>query len=169
MWRDWPHNLNRNLGVVSWLTYITAWDLGCNFNSYEQNIQSQDFAHFTVPIWEKKQIQNHLIMKVTVVEEAQVFSPGLASAPQGSWVLPSSPLRSPGLHKALHGSPKLPSCPQGLPQLPRAHPSSPGLLSAPQNLSRLPRAPHSSSGQWWCDGTDGELWGGQTHHSWNDT
>lgn len=39
----------------------------------QQNIHCQDFTHFTVLIWEKKkQFQNSLNMKATVVEEATI-------------------------------------------------------------------------------------------------
>lgn len=43
----------------------------CNNNNLallQQNICCQDFPHFTVPIWEKKQFQNHQNLKGTVVQ-----------------------------------------------------------------------------------------------------
>ena len=64
---SWVHKL---LSVESYKD-MNSWF--CNNKSLALLQQKIHCQHFTVPIWEKKQLQNHLNMKATIVEEAMVF------------------------------------------------------------------------------------------------
>lgn len=67
---------------LSWMHKLSSVDSYKEMNSWfcnhrnsvllQYNVHCQDFTHFTVPIREKKQFQNHLNMKATFVEETAV-------------------------------------------------------------------------------------------------